>query len=164
MAQVSESWWLEHESYKYMLAILVHNDKKDILSNPITLPPCSTQSVTRKNKAQVLADEWATAKMEHPVEKNSDIGYQIKKAWVNGMRSQVEKNLVESIVTQINVMQQNEQIYKSMLGKTKCHEKIIQFMNKLPGLTTTDKMAETVNMTKNDDDDNNLRDGDDISS
>ncbi len=26
MAQISDSWWLEHESFKYMLTIFVHED------------------------------------------------------------------------------------------------------------------------------------------
>jgi hypothetical protein len=47
---ISPSWWLEQESSKYMLTILVHKDNKDISSNPTRLPPGDTREVIRKNK------------------------------------------------------------------------------------------------------------------
>jgi hypothetical protein len=159
MAQISESWWLKHESCKHMLAILVYKDNKEILSNPTKLPPGDTRRVPRKNEVQAMADERATTKADCPIKKYSDIDHQMKKARVNGMCSQIEKNLVKSIVSQIIVMPENEQIYKSMLGKLKYQEKIVQLINKLPGLATTDEVPESVGMTKDDDNDNSVGDG-----
>ncbi len=50
-----------------------------------------------------------------------------------------------------------------MLGVTKYHEKIVQLMNKLPGLVTTDNVAtDTIDMTKDGDDNIDVEDGDDI--
>jgi hypothetical protein len=161
--QISSTWWLEHESCKYMLAILVHKDNKDISSNTTKLPPGDTQKEARKKKADALVDERATARAACPIDIYDNVDHQLRKARVNGMRSQVEKKLVKSIVSQINVTQQNEEIYKSMLGVTKYQEKIVQLMNKLPGLATTDNVAtDTIDMTKEGDDNNDVEDGDDI--
>ncbi len=161
--QISSTWWLEYESCKYMLAILVHKDNKDISTNPTKLPPGDTQKEARKKKADEMTEERATARAAHPVNIYDNIDHELKKAKVNGMRSQVEKNLVESIVSQINVMRQNEEIYTSMLGKTKYQEKIVQLINKLPGLVTTDSIAmDSIDMTKDGDDDNDVEDGNDI--
>ena len=60
MAQISDSWWLEHESFKYMLTIFVHEDNKDISSNPTTLPAGGTQKDMRKQRQVELKDESAT--------------------------------------------------------------------------------------------------------
>ena len=60
MAQISDSWWLEHESFKYMLTIFVHEDNKDISSNPTTLPAGGTQKDMRKQRQVELKDERAT--------------------------------------------------------------------------------------------------------
>ncbi len=107
-----------------------------------------------------MADEQATAKAARPVEKYGDVDHMLKKVRVNGMHSQIEKKLVKSIVSQINIKRHNEEIYKSMLGKIKYQEKTVQLMNKLPGLVTTDKgVAETIDMTKGDEDNNDVEDG-----
>ncbi len=50
-----------------------------------------------------------------------------------------------------------------MLGMTKYQEKIVQLMNKLPSLATTDNVAtDTIEMTKDGDDNNDVEDGNDI--
>jgi hypothetical protein len=160
--QISSTWWLKHESCKNLLAILVHKDNKDISSNPTKLPPGDTQKEVRKKKADALADKHATARAARPINIYDNIDHKLKKAKVDGMRSQVEKNLVESIVSQIKIVRQNEEIYKSMLGMTKYQEKIVQLMNELPGLATTDNVGmDTIDMTK-DGADNNVEDGNDI--
>jgi hypothetical protein len=160
--QISSTWWLKHKSCKYMLAILVHKDNKDISSNPTNLPPGDTQKEARKNKADRLADERATARAARPVDIYDNVDHQLKKAKVVKSRSQVEKNLVESIVSQINVMRQNEEIYKSMLGMTKYQEKIVQLMNKFPRLAAADDVAtDTINMTKDGDDNDAVEDDND---
>jgi hypothetical protein len=108
---ISPSWWLEHKSSKYMLAIFVHKDNKDISSMPTKLPPGNTREAIRKEKEQALSDEWATAKAKRPMT-HGDVDHQIKMAWVAGMHSHVEKQNLKSIVMQIDVMRENEQTYK----------------------------------------------------
>jgi hypothetical protein len=160
--QISSTWWLEHESYKYMLTIFVHENNKDISSNLTKLPPGDTQKEVRKKKADALAEERATARSARPISIYDNVDHKLKKAKVDGMHSQVEKNLVESIVSKINVMRQNEEIFKTMLGMTKFQEKIVQLTNKLPGLATTKNAApaDSIDMT-NDGDVNDDADADD---
>ncbi len=106
-----------------------------------------------------MANERAIAKAACPVEIYDNVDHQLKKARVDGMHSQVEKNLVESIVLQINVRRQNEEIYKSMLGVTKYQEKIVQLMNKLPGLANMDNVVrDTIDMTKDGDENDDMED------
>ena len=82
----------------------------------------------------MISDERAAAKAARPVEKYGDVDHEMKKVRVDGMRYQVEKNIVEAIVSQINVMRDNAEIYIAMFGEEKYREKITQLMNKLPGL------------------------------
>jgi hypothetical protein len=116
----------------------------------------------RKKKADALAKERATARSARPISIYGNVDHELKKAKVDRMCSQVEKNLVKSIISQINVMRQNEEIYKTMLGMTKFQEKIVQLMNKLPGLATTENAApaDFIDMT-NDGDINDDADADD---
>ena len=134
MAHVPNQWWLEHELCKYILTILVHKDNKDLSSSPTRLPAGDTRANAREKKEMELAEVRRAAKAERPVEKYGDVDHQMKKVRINGMCSQVEKNIVESIVSQINVMRDNADIYKAMFGEEKYREKIAQLMNKLPGL------------------------------
>jgi hypothetical protein len=134
MGHVPPNWWLEHEACKYILSIFVHKDNKDILSTPTRLPPGDSRKEARKKKAQMISDERVAAKAAHPVEKYGDVDHEMKKVRVDGMRSQVEKNIVEAIVSQINVMRDNAEIYIAMFGEEKYREKVGQLMNKLPGL------------------------------
>jgi hypothetical protein len=136
---ISPSWWLEQESSKYMLAIFVHKDNKDISAMPTRLPPGDTREEICKEKEQALSDERATAKAKHPMT-HCDVDHQIKMAWVAGMRSHVEKQNLESIVMQINVMRENEQMYKSIYGEVKYQQMIVNLMNKMPGLGTVNEM------------------------
>lgn len=134
MDHVPPNWWLEHEACKYILSIFVHKDNKDISSTPTRLPPGDSRKEARKKKAQMISDERASAKAARPVEKYGDVDHEMKKVRVDGMRSQVEKNIVEAIVSQINVMRDNAEIYIAMFGEEKYREKVGQLMNKLPGL------------------------------
>ena len=115
---------------------LVHKDNKDISSTPTRLPPGDSRKEARKKKAQMISDERTAAKAARPVEKYGDVDHEMKKVRVDGMRSQVEKNIVEAIVSQINVMRDNAEIYIAMFGEEKYREKVGQLMNKLPGLGT----------------------------
>ena len=134
MGHVPPNWWLEHEACKYILSIFVHKDNKDISSTPTRLPPGDSRKEARKKKAEMISDERAAAKAARPVEKYGDVDHEMKKVRVDGMRSQVEKNIVEAIVSQINVMRDNAEIYIAMFGEEKYREKVGQLMNKLPGL------------------------------
>jgi hypothetical protein len=87
-----------------MLAILVHKDNKDNSWNLTKLPPGDTQKEARKKKADALTEERATARAARPVNIYDNVDHELKKAKVDGMHSQVEKNLVKFIVSQINVM------------------------------------------------------------
>jgi hypothetical protein len=139
---ISPSWWLKHKLSKYMLTIFDHKDNKDILSMPTRLPPGDTREVIRKEKEQALSDERATAKAKRPMT-HSNVDHQIKMAWVAGMHSHVEKQNLESIVMQINVMREYEQMYKLIYGEVKYQQMIVNLMNKMPGLGTVNEM-ETV--------------------
>ena len=145
MAQIAESWWLEHETCKYMLTIFVHKDNKDISSNPTALPAGGTREELRENKQHELREERKAGKAERPVEKYGDVDHQIKKARVDGMRSQAEDIKVKTIIAQINVLRKNEAIYKSMMGAAKYQEKMVQLMNQMPGMGETEMpgMGET---------------------
>ena len=134
IAHVPNQWWLEHELCKYILTVLVHKDNKDLSSSPTRLPAGDTRANAREKKEMELAEVRRAAKAERPVEKYGDVEHQMKKVRVDGMRSQVEKNIVDSIVSQINVMRDNADIYKAVFGEEKYCEKITQLMNKLPGL------------------------------
>ena len=81
-----------------------------------------------------MAEVRRAAKADRPVEKYGDVDHQMKKVRIDGMRSQVDKNIVDSIVSQIGVMRDNADIYKAMFGEEKYRKKIAQLMNKLPGL------------------------------
>ena len=144
MAHVPNQWWLEHELCKYILTVLVHKDNKDLSSSPTRLPAGDTRANAREKKEMELAEVRRAAKAERPVEKYGDVDHQMKKVRVDGMRSQVEKNIVDSIVSQINVMRDNADIYKAMFGEEKYREKIAQLMNKLPGLGEVNVEKETV--------------------
>jgi hypothetical protein len=87
MAQIAESWWLEHETCKYMLTIFMHKDNKDISSNPTALPAGGIQRKLRENKQHELREERKAAKAERPIENYGNVDHQIKKARVDGMHS-----------------------------------------------------------------------------
>ena len=110
----------------------------------------------------MLGDERAAAKAGRPVEKYGDVDHEMKKVRVDGMHSQVDKNVVEAIVLQINVMRDNAEIFIAMFGEEKYREKIGQLMNKLPGLSDSagnEVQVQEVDLTlsggDNDDDDEN---------
>ena len=59
--------------------------------------------------------------------------------------------MVKTIITQINVLQENESIYKTMIGGTKYQEKIVQLIKKMPGMGSTQE-PEQIGLTKDDND------------
>ena len=121
IAQVPENWWITAESCKYMLACFVHKSNPDLNINPKAAPMGATKESGRKVKKTALEEVRVVAKAARPVgkgvEKYGDIDHQIKKARVDGMRSQVTKNQINAIVQQIKVMQENEKILVGIHGK-----------------------------------------------
>jgi hypothetical protein len=110
----------------------------------------------RKKKQEDLKDEHMTAKADRPVEKYGDANHQIKKARVNGMQSQAGEIMVKTIITQINVLQENETIYKTMMGGTKYQQKIDQLLNKIPGMGSTQE-PDQIDLTKDNNNDEKCR-------
>ena len=96
MSQMLPSWWLEHDSCKFMLAIFVHKDNKDLSSQPTTLPSGDSRESARKKRHSAIQEEWAIARVARPVdlsgsvERCGDVDHQMKKVRVDGMRFQVE--------------------------------------------------------------------------
>jgi hypothetical protein len=110
MSQVLPSWWLEHDSRKFMLAIFVHKDNKDLSSQPTTLPPGDSRKNARKKRHSAIQEERAIAREVRPVdlsvsvERYGDVDQQMKKVRVDGMRFQADEITTNTIVTQIKVM------------------------------------------------------------
>ena len=101
---IPHDWWLADESCKYILAVLVH-----------------TRTAVRENKTKEIAKERLAAKAQRPievlqadgtvaVEKYGDVEHQTKKAKVDGMRSVIDKNRIDGIMSQISVMRGLEDI------------------------------------------------------
>ena len=101
----------------------MHKDNKDISSSPTRLPAGDTRANAREKKEMELAEVRRAAKAERPVEKYGDVDHQMKKVRVDRMRLQVEKNIMDLIVSQINVMRDNVDIYKALFGEEKYYEK-----------------------------------------
>jgi hypothetical protein len=134
-----------------MLTIFVHKDNKDISSNLTALPVGGPQRELRENKQHELREERKAAKAVCPIEKYGDVDHQIKKARVDGMRSQAEEIKVNTIIAQINVLRENEAIYKSMMCAVKYQEKMVQLMNQMPGMGEME-MAVDLSQLPNEDD------------
>ena len=152
MSQVVPSWWLEHDSCKYMLTIFVHKDNKDLSSQPTTLPPGDTRENARSKRHAATEEERAIAKaarpVEHgPVEKYGDVDHQMKKARCDGMRFQADEIATNTIVTHIKVMRENADVYKAMMGEAKYNEQLVALINRMPGMTPTTPAAPAVDDT-----------------
>jgi hypothetical protein len=120
-----------------MLTIFVHKDNKDISSNPTALPAGDTRKSICANKEHKIREERSAAKAVRPIEKYGNVDHQIKKARVDGMCFQAEDIKVKTIIAQINVLRENEVIYKSMMGSDKYQEKMVRLMNQMPGMGET---------------------------
>jgi hypothetical protein len=144
-AEIPHSWWLEHDSCKYILSVLVHKDNKDISTRPATLPPGPTRTAMRNSAQQKTEKERAQAKEQLPVvvlqpdgseviEKYGDVEHQAKKARADGMRSVTDKNKVDTIMSQISVMLQLEEVCVSRLGREDYERQLIHLANQMPGM------------------------------
>ncbi len=73
-ARIPPTWWLKHNSCKYMLACFVHKDNKDISAHATELPAGHDRAVTRVIKMNELAKERENARVEHRIKREqSDI-------------------------------------------------------------------------------------------
>lgn len=144
-AVIPHSWWLEHNSCKYILSVLVHKDNKDISAMPAKLPPGPTRTVMRTTAQKLTVKERSQAKEQRPVvimqrdgseviEKYGDVEHQAKKARVEGMRSVTDKNKVDTIMSQISVMKQLEDVYVNRLGREEYERQLIHLANQMPGM------------------------------
>ena len=67
-----------------------------------------------------------------------DLDLMLKKVKLDGMRMQTEKNIIDSIVLQINAMHDNENLYVSNYGQQQFDAQIVCLVGKLPGLNRND--------------------------
>ncbi len=167
MSQVMPSWWLEHDSCKYMLTMFVHKENKDLSLQPTTLPPGDTRKSTRKKRHAAMQEEWTIAKAAHPVEigtmeRYGDVDHQMKKTCVDGMRYQVDEIATNTIVTHIKVMCENADVYKAIMGKAKYNEQLVALINKMPGMILTAPTSIAAPADEDPNDDGNKDDEDSI--
>jgi hypothetical protein len=97
---ISDTWWLTHPSCQFMLSCFVHKENKDIFTNAADLPSGKMREIARKDKSESLVEACAVAKVNRPVT-YGDAEYQMKKARVDGMVSQIDRNKIANINEQI---------------------------------------------------------------
>ena len=116
--EIPYNWWLVDESCKYILSVLVHKDNKDLLTRPAKQPPGPTHAAVREKKTKETEKERSAVKAQtqRPIkvgalpngtvaeERYGDVDHQAKMAKVDGMRSVIDKNRVDAIMSQISVM------------------------------------------------------------
>ena len=134
-----------------MLSCFVHKDNKDIFTNAADLPGRKTRETARKDKFESLVEARAAAKVNRPVT-YGDVEYQMKKAWVEGMASQIDRNKIANINEQIKMMRDQEEMFVSAYGEDTYRAMILGLMNGLPGLMKQQTTAG--DMEELDDDDN----------
>ena len=133
------------ESCKYILSVLVHKDNKDISTRPAKQPPGPTRAAVRGKKTKETEKERSAAKAQRPiqvaqpdglveVEKYGDVDHQAKKAKVDGMRSVIDKNRVDAIMSQISVMRGLEEIYVGRMGRDEYERWLVNLANQMPGM------------------------------
>jgi len=130
---------LNHDFCKYILSCLIHTDNKDISTKPTEQPPGHSRIEARGRNEKALEVERAVAKADCPVEKYGDMDHQLKKIRLEGMQSQVLKNCVDAIKTnvdtirtQIGLMQKMESVYVWKMGQRKYDDMIVSLINQLP--------------------------------
>ena len=143
--EIPHSWWLADESCKYILSVLVHKDNKDLSMRLAKQPPGPTRAAVREKKTKETAKERSAVKAQRPikvtqtdgmvaVEKYGDVDHQAKKAKVDGMRSVIDKNRVDAIMSQISVMRGLEEIYVGRMGREEYERRLVNLVNQMPGM------------------------------
>jgi hypothetical protein len=147
-AEIPQGWWLKDDSCKYILSVLVHKDNKDISTRPTKLPPGPTRASVREmaqlstmkdraaGKEQRLVSTTSIQRRDESlhIERDGDVEYQSKKAKVEGMRSVIDKNRVDAIMTQITVMRGLEEVYVNRLGRDEYERQLVHLANQMPGM------------------------------
>ena len=137
-----------------MLNCFVHKDNKDIITNATNLPSGKTRESARKDKSDPLVEARAASKLNHPVT-YGDIGYQIKKAWVEGMASQINRNKIANINEQIKMMRNQKEMFVLAYREDTYWSMILGLMNGLPELMKQQMDAPAVDTEELDDNNNN---------
>ena len=143
--EIPHDWWLADKSCKYILSVLVHKDNKDISTKPTKQPPGPMRAAVRENKTKETAKERSAAKAQRSisvvqpdgtvaVEKYGDVDHQSKKAKVDGMRSVIDKNRIDAIMSQISVMRGLEEIYVGRMGRDEYERRLVNLANQMPGM------------------------------
>ncbi len=79
-SHIPDAWWLEGESCKWMLSVLVHKDNPDVCSDPTAVAAGTTRALARKEKQKALVEERVMEKAKIPIETHGDVDNQIKKS------------------------------------------------------------------------------------
>ena len=83
-----------------------------------------------------------------------DVKYQMKKARVDGMVSQIDRNKIAKINEQIKMMRDQEEMFVSAYGEDTYRSMILGLMNGLPGLMKQQNDATEVDTEELDNDNN----------
>ena len=137
-AVIPDGWWLKSKTCKFMIACLVHKDNKDISSKPTKHPPGRTCENAHQEKDEEITKERAKAKAERPVlpsrfKREGDVDRAIKKARIVG-QLHAEKLAVDNIISQVNVLGENAELYKEMHSEDRFKLMIVNLLNQLPGV------------------------------
>ena len=89
----------------------------------------------------------------HLVVTHGDVKYQMKKARVEGMNSQIDKNNIANIFEQIKMMKDQEEMLVMAYGRDTYKSMVLGLMNGLPGLKKQQLPQDETG--HNDDDENN---------
>jgi hypothetical protein len=87
----------------------------------------------RLEKAGEITEARAAAKTARPVT-HGDIEYNMKKARIEGMNSQIDKNNIANIFEQIKMMKDQEEMLVMAYGRDTYKSMVLGLMNGLPGL------------------------------
>jgi hypothetical protein len=123
-AQIPHTWWLDQNSCKLILSVLVHKDNKDILTQPTKLPPGPTCADVRAKAKKTVEKEQATAKLQHSV------------STVEGDVSIVSDKYGNDVEhhAQISVTHQLEDVYVSRMGRDWYERQLVNLVNQMPGM------------------------------
>ena len=131
-------WWLERESCKLMLVVLVNKDNPDVCSDPTSIAAGGTHIAARKDKETALNEERKLLKASCPVETHRDVEHQTKKAEIEGMCSHVTKIEIEVIIVQISALRESKDVLIRSLGRVGYDAQIVHLLGHLPGLSKKD--------------------------
>jgi hypothetical protein len=76
------------------------------------------------------------------LKKDNNMPHQSKKAKVDGMRSVIDKNRVDAIMSQISVMRSLEEIYVGRMGRDEYERRLVGLANQMPGLMEQTKQGD----------------------